>query len=59
LELLDSISFPLFFAAVAIEVVVLLVEVPAELEEAPVLLVIGANTSAHGSGIVIPTLYPY
>ena len=53
LELLDSINFPPFFA---FEVVVLLVEVP-ELEEVLVLLVIGANTSADGSGIVIPTLY--
>ena len=55
LELLDSINFPPFFA---FEVVVFLVEVP-ELEEALVLLVIqvGANTSADGSGIVIPTLY--
>lgn len=55
LDLLDSINFPPFFATVAFEVVVLLVEVP-ELEEVPLLLVIGANTSADGAGIVIPTL---
>lgn len=48
-ELFDFINFPPFFAAVAFEVVPEL--------EVPLLLVIGANTSADGVGI--PTLYPY